>query len=166
MNDSQSKLIVATFEEDKLAKEVYKSLKQAKRHKEVEFEDAALVGRDDKNRLHIKETGDIQPGKGAAVGGVLGAALGLLAGPAGVVIGGSMGAMIGAAASSADTGITDYQLESIGDRLTPNTSAVVVVAGTESLEGLEKLLTSSGAEVISQDVHPALIALADQEGEG
>jgi hypothetical protein len=74
--------------------------------------------------------------------------------------------MIGAAASSADTGITDYQLESIGDRLTPNTSAVVVVAGPESLEGLEKLLTSSGAEVISQDVHPGLSALADQEGEG
>lgn len=41
--------------------------------------------RDQKNKLHIKETGDWGGGKGAVVGGPLGGAIGLLAGPVGLI---------------------------------------------------------------------------------
>ncbi|MGB3715838.1 MAG: DUF1269 domain-containing protein [Candidatus Promineifilaceae bacterium] len=159
MISDSTHLVVATFHEEKTAKDAFKSLKKAKRNKELNFEDAAVVRRDDKSRLHIQETGDVQPGEGAAIAGVLGAALGLLAGPAGVVLGGALGAMIGAVASASDTGISDYRLENIGDRLKPGTSAILAVASSVNIEEVEQFLLSHGADVISQDIDPDIASL-------
>ena len=165
MADAPTHLILATFDEDKTAKETYNTLKKARGDNEVTFHEAALVRRDDKNRLHVKETGDIKPGKGAAVGGILGASIGLLAGPAGFVLGGTMGAMIGAAASASDSGISDYRLTNIGDRLMPGTSAILAVADDIDLERVKQYLQSHGAGVVSQDVDPDIASHASANEE-
>jgi uncharacterized membrane protein len=165
MNGDSIHLVVATFDEEKTAKDAFKSMKKAKRNKEIAFQDAAVVRRDDKSRLHIQETGDVKPGEGAAIAGVLGAALGLLAGPAGVVLGGTLGAMIGAVASASDSGISDYSLENIGDRLMPGTSAILAITSSVDIEEVEKYLLSHGADVVSQDVDPDIASLMDVGGE-
>ena len=165
MADVPTHLLLATFNEEKSAKEACKSLKRARSDNEVAFHDAAHVKRDDKNRLHIKESGDIKPGKGAAVGGMLGASIGLLAGPAGFVLGGSVGAMIGAAASAADSGISDYRLDNIGDRLMLGTSAILAVADDIDLERVKLYLQSHGADVVSQIIDPDIASLTQTNEE-
>jgi uncharacterized membrane protein len=45
------------------------------------IQDAAVLTRDSHGRLHIEEPGDRGGASGATVGGLVGAALGLLAGP-------------------------------------------------------------------------------------
>ena len=56
-----------------------------------------MLRRDEKNKLHIKEVHDMGGGKGAVLGGALGAAVGLLAGPVGLAVG--AGALIGGVAA-------------------------------------------------------------------
>ncbi len=165
MEEKSTHLAIAIFDEEKLAKEAYKSLKRSKRKKELVFLEAAIVKRDEKFRLHIQETGDIQPGNGAAAAGLLGAAIGLLAGPAGVIVGATVGGMIGAAASAADSGIPDNRLENIGDRLMPGKTAVLALVGDDDVSGVKEHLLNHGAEVVSEDIDPDRANLGESDEE-
>jgi len=85
MSDVPVQLIVAAFNDEKTANAALKELKAAQHDKVIRIEDAAVLRKDEKGKLHIKETGDMGGGKGAAFGGVAGAAIGIIAGPALVV---------------------------------------------------------------------------------
>ena len=85
-------LVVAAFQEEKAADQALKDLKAAQREKLIEIQDAAVIRRDENNKLHIKETADPGGGKGAAAGGAIGAVIGLIGGPPGVVVGAAAGA--------------------------------------------------------------------------
>ena len=78
-----------------------------------------MLRRDSLNELHITETADKGFGKGAVLGGVAGAPVGLVAGPIGwVTLGGA--AVGGLAAKLRDGGFPDARLKQIGERLTPD----------------------------------------------
>ncbi len=98
MNDVPIQLIVAAFKEEKAAKQALKELKQAQREKMIKIEAAAVLRKDQKGKLHIKETADMGGGKGAALGGVAGAAIGLIAGPA-LLVPAAVGALVGGLAA-------------------------------------------------------------------
>lgn len=76
-----------------------------------------------------------------------------------------MGAMIGAAASAADSGISDYRLDNIGDRLMPGTSAILAVADDIDLERVKLYLQSHGADVVSQIIDPDIASLTQTNEE-
>jgi len=80
MSDIPVELIVAAFGEEKAANTALKELKSAKRAGLIDIVDAAVIRRDEKNKLHIKETGDLSGGQGAMFGGALGLILGIIAG--------------------------------------------------------------------------------------
>jgi hypothetical protein len=82
MSDVPIQLIVAAFNDEKTAKEALKALKKAQKEKLIKIENAAVLHKDAKGKLHIKETADMGGKKGATLGGVAGAAIGLIAGPA------------------------------------------------------------------------------------
>jgi uncharacterized membrane protein len=82
MSEVPVELIVAAFQDEEAAAEALKALKQARREKLIRIQDAAVLRKDEKGKVHIRETADMGGGKGAALGGVAGAAIGLLAGPA------------------------------------------------------------------------------------
>ena len=82
MSDNPVQVIVAAFQDEETAKNALKQLKQASRAGLVKIENAAVLRKDEKGKLHIKETHDMGGGKGAALGGVGGAAIGLIAGAA------------------------------------------------------------------------------------
>ena len=84
MNDSPIQLIVAAFQDEFAADEALKKLKTAQKQNLIEMQDAAVIRRDEKNKLHIKETADPGGGRGAAAGGAIGAVIGLIAGPPGL----------------------------------------------------------------------------------
>jgi len=151
MSDVPVQVIVAAFKEEETADEALKALKEAKKERLIGIQDAAVIRRDEDNKLHIKETADMGGGKGAAVGGVLGGVIGLIGGPAGVVLGGAAGAAVGGfTAKLFDAGIPDERLEEIGSALKPGTSAIIAIIEHKWVSEVERELAEAGADVLTE----------------
>jgi uncharacterized membrane protein len=150
MSDVPVQLIVAAFQDEKSADEALKMLKQAKKEKLIGIVDAAVLRKDEKGKLHIKETADMGGGKGAALGGVAGAAIGLIAGPL-LIVPAAVGALIGGLAAKArDSGFKDDRLRTIGDSLKPGTSAIVAVVEHKWVGEVQKAMQEAGADAVTE----------------
>ncbi len=151
MSDVPIQLIVAAFQDEDAAGDALKELKLARKEKLIDIQDAAVIRRDEKNRLHIKETADPGGGRGAAAGGTIGAIIGLIGGPAGVVVGGAAGALVGGmTAKVIDSGIPDDRLRQIGEGLKPGTSAIVAIIEHRWVEEVQNQLAETGADVLTE----------------
>ena len=163
MSDAPIQFIVAAFNDEKAAKAALKELKKAKKAHLIAIKDAAVITRDKKNKVQIKEEGGWTGGKGLAAGGALGIGIGLLTGGAGLVLG-AAGAVIGGIAGKAhDSGFNDDRLKAIGESLKPETSAIVAIIEHKWVAQLEAEMEEMGADVMT-----AVIAadIAEQLGEG
>jgi uncharacterized membrane protein len=112
---------------------------------------------DAEGKLRITDTKDMGPGKGAIVGGVLGAGLGLITGGVGWLLlgGGAIGAL---AAKARDGGLSDDRLRELGERMTPNSSAIVAVVELTWVADVEREFASVGADVVRESVEEDLVA--------
>ena len=163
MSQVPVELIVAAFGDENAAKNALNELKAAKRAKLIDIVDAAVIRRDEKNKLRIRETGDLSGGQGAMFGGALGLTLGILAGP-GALVAGAAGALIGGiAAKLRDSGFSDARLKEIGDALQPGTSAIVALVEHRWVAELENLMAEAGADVLTESLKEEIAA---QLGEG
>jgi len=152
-------IIVAAFQEEEAADEALKNLKEAKKEKLISIDNAAVIRKDEKGKLHIKETADMGGGKGAGVGVLVGGAIGLIGGPLGVAVGSALGAAVGGVTAKLyDGGFKDDRLREIGNSLTPGTSAIVAVIEHRWVADLERDLAEEGANVMTA-------ALADEIAE-
>jgi len=152
MSDVPVQLIVAAFGEEKAAKEALKSLNEAKKAGLITIENAAVLRKDEKGKLHIKETQDMGGGKGAAFGGVAGAAIGLIAGPA-LVVPAVVGALVGGlTAKLRDTGFSNQRLETLGDGLQPGSSAILAIVEHTWVDKVEEALAEAEADVITAEI--------------
>ena len=150
MSEVPVQLIVAAFQDEKSADMALKELKQARREKLIGIQNAAVIRKDEKGKLHIKETADMGGGKGAALGGVTGAAIGILAGPA-LWVPAAVGALVGGlAAKLRDSGFSDERLKTIGDSLEPGSSAIIAVVEHKWVAQVEKELEEAGADMFTQ----------------
>lgn len=150
MSDVPVQLIVAAFQDEQGAGQALKELKRLKREKLVGIQNAAVLRKDAKGKIHIKETADMGGGKGAALGGVAGAAIGVLAGPA-LLVPAAVGALIGGlAAKSSDSGFKDSRLQTIGEGLKPGSSAIVAVVEHRWVETVRQELAEERADIFAQ----------------
>lgn len=148
--DTPQKFIVVAFAQEDSASQALESLLAARKAEQISFEDAAVIRRSDDGKLHIKDTEEMSPGRAAAIGGAIGAAIGLLAGPAGVVVVGATGAWIGGiAAATTDTGFPDVDLKLIGELVKPGCSALVALAPLAQAEALERMLVTAGGRLLT-----------------
>jgi uncharacterized membrane protein len=139
---------VAVFGNDLAADEVLHELWRAKIERQTDYESAASLRRDRDGKLHTSEVGTAAHGEASSLGGVLGAVIGLLAGPAGVLFGSAAGVALGDATLHAlDFDIPTQRLRELGAPLEPNTSAIVVVAPHEWSDDLRRRLVAAGAQV-------------------
>jgi uncharacterized membrane protein len=176
MSDVPIQLLVAAFKGEHDADQVLKELKAAKRVKVIGIQNAAVMRRDQKGKLHIKETGDWGGGKGAAAGAAIGVTLGILTGGTGLLAGAAAAAIGGVAAKLRDSGFDDVRLRTLGESLQPGTSAIVAVIEHTWVADMEKQMTELGADVftaaLAADIgaqleagrEVAYTALAGQEG--
>ena len=149
MSDVPVQVIVAAFQEEGAAKEALKALKQLKREKLIGIQNAAVLRKDAKGKIHIKETADMGGGKGSVIGGVAGAAIGLIAGPA-LVVPAAVGALVGGlTAKLRDTGFSNKRLETVAEGLQPGTSAIIAVVEHKWVAQLEKEMADMGADLIT-----------------
>ncbi len=152
MSDNPMQLIVAAFQDEGAAKATLKELKQAQKAKIIKIENAAVLRKDEKGKLHIKETQDMGGGKGAVFGGVGGAAIGLIAGPA-LVVPAAVGALVGGlVAKLRDSGFSNKRLETLGESLQPGTSAIVAVVEHTWVGKVEEALADAATEVMTAEI--------------
>jgi uncharacterized membrane protein len=152
MTEVPIQLIVAAFNEEKAADAVLKELKQAKREKLIGIQNAAVLRKDKKGKLHIKETADMGGGKGAVLGGVTGAVIGVLAGPL-LVVPAAVGALVGGlAAKLRDGGFSDERLKRIGEGLQPESSAIIAIVEHKWVQTVEQELAEAGADLFTESL--------------
>lgn len=152
MSEVPIQLIVAAFKDEKSAKEALKALKQAQKEKLIKIDNAAVLRKDEKGKLHIKETADMGGGKGATLGGVAGAAIGLIAGPA-LLVPAAVGALVGGlSAKLRDSGFSDARLKALGEGLKPGSSAIVAVVEHTWVAQVEEALAEAGADMLTASI--------------
>lgn len=150
MSETPIQLVVAAFKDEKAADQALKELKQAKRARVIGIINAAVLRKDAKGKLHIKETADMGGGKGATLGGAAGAAIGLLAGPA-LVVPAAVGALVGGlAAKLRDSGFSDARLKALGEGLAPGSSAIVAVVEHKWVELVQQEMAEVGADLVTE----------------
>jgi uncharacterized membrane protein len=149
MSDVPVQLIVAAFQDEKSAGEALKALKQARKEKLIGIQNAAVLHKDEKGKLHINETADMGGGKGAALGGVAGAVIGLIAGPA-LLVPAAVGALVGGlTAKLTDSGFSDERLKALGENLKPGSSAIVAVVEHKWVAEVEQAMAEAGADAVT-----------------
>jgi len=163
MSDVPVQLIVAAFNDEKTANAALKELKAAQRQKTIRIENAAVLRKDEKGKLHIKETGDMGGGKGAAFGGVAGAAIGIIAGPA-LVVPVAVGALVGGlVAKFRDSGFSDERLKKLGEGLKPGSSAILAVVEHRWVEDVEKAMAEAGADLFTESLQADIAEQLESE---
>ena len=152
MSDVPIQLIVAAFNDEKTAKEALKALKKAQKEKLIKIENAAVLHKDEKGKLHIHETSDMGGKKGATLGGVAGAAIGLIAGPA-LLVPAAVGALVGGlTAKLRDSGFSDSRLQALGEGLKPGSSAIVAIVEHTWVAQVEQALAQAQADIITASI--------------
>lgn len=158
MSDVPVQLIVAAFQEEGAAKAALKELKAFKREKLIGIQNAAVLRKDEKGKIHIKETADMGGGKGSVLGGVAGAAIGLIAGPA-LVVPAAVGALVGGlTAKLRDSGFSNERLKALGDSLQPGTSAIIAVVEHKWVAQVEAAMAEAGADAITASLQADIAA--------
>jgi uncharacterized membrane protein len=158
MSDVPVQVIVAAFQEEGAAKEALKALKALKKEKLIGIKNAAVLRKDEKGKIHIKETADMGGGKGSVIGGVAGAAIGVIAGPA-LLVPAAVGALVGGlSAKLRDSGFSDKRLETLGEGLKPGTSAIVAVVEHTWVKQVEAAIAEAGAEAVTASLQGDIAA--------
>jgi uncharacterized membrane protein len=145
-------IVVVVWPEPEIAAAALAELCEASGERLIDI--AALVV-DGDGKLRLWDTKDMRDGGGAVVGGLLGAALGLLTGGAGWLLlgGGAVGAL---AAQARAAGIPDDRLEALGQRMTPGSSVLVAVVERGWATELQQTMAGTGAEIVAEAVAQAV----------
>ena len=163
MADVPVQVIVAAFNDLNGASQALTSLKEAKKERLIEIEDAAVLTKDADGKVRIKETADMRAGKGATIGAIAGGVVGLLAGPVGwAALGG--GVIGGLAAKLHDSGFPDDRLRQLAEGLTPDSSALVAVIDHRWVADLERELARQGADVVTEGLRDDIAARLKEGG--
>jgi uncharacterized membrane protein len=159
-------LVVAAFTNEEKAEEVLKSLKNLQKEKVIFLVNAAVMTKDDKGKVSMKETQDVGAGKGAIFGAIAGGLVGLIGGPVGVVVGAAAGAATGGvAANRIDMGFPDDTLKELQETLTPGSSAIVALIQHEWVDRVVEELEKEQASLFRQSLKEEIVAQLEEEAD-
>jgi uncharacterized membrane protein len=160
--ENMPKVIAATFADQAAAGKGLASLAGALGGA---LKQGAVVNKTDSGEIKFVETKDMGTKQGAVTGGVIGAAVGIIAGPVGVIGGGAIGAGIGSlTAKLRDSGFPDDQLKGLGEDLVPGAGAIVALVDDEAVDKAQELLKVVDSDrVVVHDVSTDLADVLDQE---
>jgi uncharacterized membrane protein len=151
MSDETVQVVVAVFQTEEGADSILYDLEAAESAGYIGIQNAAVLRRDAKNKLHVREKKDWGGGKGAAAGAIVGAIIGIIAGPGAVLVGGAGAVVGGLAAKLRDSGFDDERLRKLGDSLTPGTSALVAVVELKHVAEVEERLAQASAGTVTTE---------------
>jgi uncharacterized membrane protein len=139
---SQS-LVYAVYNGQDTASQVFKTMKSAQYSTGERIESYAIVSKDLKGKVRVRD----QRKRDGSVGAVLGGVIGLLGGPIGVAAGATAGGAVGYLTGDA-VGISRDSVESMKTSLTPDSSALVVVLDDIWVQDVERDLNQANARAV------------------
>ena len=154
-----TEMFVVAFDGVGQADEVLGTLRQLDDGRLVELGKAAVVRRGSDGVIDVEETADMDTKESAITGAVAGGLLGLLTGK-GLVGGALLGAGGGALASKGlDLGFDDDFLAEFGDKLGPDSSAIVATVDFVNLDAaMEVLDRFEGGTILHSTLQPEIAA--------
>ena len=119
-------IIVAAYDSKTGAHDALEYVKRHRSEEDLEIYDGVTLRKDEKGRIRVTETADWSGKKGMMVGGIAGAAIGVLTGGVGwLMVGGA--AVVGLASRLRDSGFDNDQLRQVTSHLSSDTSALLFV---------------------------------------
>jgi uncharacterized membrane protein len=154
-----TEMFVVAFDGVGQADEVLGTLRELDDGRLVELGKAAVVRRGTDGVIDIEETADMDTKESAITGAVAGGLLGMLTGK-GLVGGALLGAGGGALASKGlDLGFDDDFLAEFGDKLGPDSSAIVATVDFVNLDAaMEVLDRFEGGTILHSTLQPEITA--------
>ena len=148
-------IVVAEFNTDAAASAALKTLKG-----QLSLKDAAII-RNENGKVKVKETKDMGGGKGASVGVVLAAILGLFTGLTWVGLGAAAVAG-GLVAKLHDANLPNKELKAIGAALAADKSVLVLVVEQGQGAAAKNVLTEVGAAAIVEGLDGNVVAQLEE----
>ncbi|QXC60140.1 DUF1269 domain-containing protein [Aquihabitans sp. G128] len=120
------------FDKVTRAGEVLLNLANLAREGQITLTDAVVVYKGDDERVHVKQTVDLDPKRGALSGTLWGLLVGSFFGPVGAVLGAASGAASGGLAGKLiDLGLDDAWVRQVAEWIDPGTSALLVLVSDD-----------------------------------
>lgn len=162
-SDVPVEVLIAAFKEQDGAENALRELKDAKKEGLIGIKNAAVLWKDDKGKLHFKETADMRGGKGAAIGGVIGGVVGLVFPPS-ILASAAVGAAVGGlSAKLRDSGFKDERLREVGEGLQPGTSALIAVIEHTWVREVEEQVRQYATDVVTEVVRADIAAQLEDD---
>jgi uncharacterized membrane protein len=150
----EMQVIMANFPSESGAKDALKTIKNQK----LKSGAIAVLSKNEKGKIHVKETDDWGGGKGAVAGAVAAAFIPVVGVIGGAIVG-------GVAAKLRDGGFPNDKLKAMAEDLEPGNSMIVMLTDSDSVDAVEGVLSESGGELISHAVSADLSAELDEAAE-
>ena len=144
--DRSETLIYAVYNGQDTASQVFKTMKSAQGETGERIESYAVVSKDLKGKIKVRDQRKRDAGVGAIIGGVVG----LVGGPLGVAAGATAGGAVGYLTGDA-VGIPRDHVQAIKDSLIPDSSAIVVVLEDRWVQDVERGLQQAQARQVIAD---------------
>ena len=142
--------IVVKYPQKDTGKAALETVKGLAKEKVVKLKDAVAITKTDKGKIKLQQTKDDSAGKGFLKGGVIGIVFAVLFGPAGWIV---AGALLGTAFAMFDRGIKDKLLKELGEKMTPDESALAVLIQEADWDTLKERMAAQsyqGVVVVSE----------------
>jgi uncharacterized membrane protein len=137
-------LIYAVYDGQDTAGQVFKTMRSAQGGETGErIVSYAVVSKDMKGKVSVRD----QRKRDAGIGAVLGGVIGLIGGPVAVAAGAAAGGAVGYLTGDA-VGIPRDKVETMRASLTPNSSALVVVLDDKWVQDTERSLNQAHARAV------------------
>ena len=152
-------LVVRLFDDMNTAGQALQVLDDADSQGLVDIYNAAVLTKDADGQVKISQRRDRDIRRTALFGMLLGALVGVVAGgPAGMAAGAVAGGVAGGGgAALIEAGFPKEFLQDVQSRMTPGTSALVVLIDHVWLDNLEMNLSQFGGEVLRQALTDAMV---------
>jgi uncharacterized membrane protein len=161
-------VLLVTFDDDTHAYPALTELQQLDSQGQVAIKAATVLRREADGRLTVKSQVDNDPFAGVATGGLMGALLGVIAGPLGMLLGGSTGMLVGSLFDIDEGEATVSVLGEIATRVEPTRTVVLAEVVEQSPEVIDMATHRLGGRVVRwafDDVLYELAAAEDAERE-
>jgi len=158
-------ILVATYPDERAAREDYQVVKEAHAHGVVGSYDAALITKDMNGKVHENKD-ETSTRHGAWWGVAAGAAVGVLFPPS-IIGAAAMGGVIGGVSGHLSKGMSRTQAKELGDFIDPGEVGLLVVGETKVEQAIAKAVTRAEKQTAKElDVNPKDVDRIMQEAVG
>jgi uncharacterized membrane protein len=153
---SSSYLIAVGYEREETAEGALASVLSLAQEHALELKDAAIVVKDDADRVELRQTRELATGETVVSGGSIGLLLGLAVGAP--VAAALLGLAGGGGLAVFDRGISDKRMRTFGQELGPGHAALFALVADVDWALLHERLSPYGGEVAASELDDEVVA--------